>query len=138
MGVCSGMENARLSCPKDGTPMEVEPVGKYLPGGGVEVDRCPKCGALWLDKGEIEKLLAMKAAKAADIGPFRQDRDVPVATELLCPRDGTPLEQRSDATQPHVRVMACETCEGRLLDAGELLDLSELTLLERVRGMLGL
>lgn len=32
---------------------------------GVEVDYCPKCRGVWLDKGELDKLLAIAAEQAA-------------------------------------------------------------------------
>jgi Zn-finger nucleic acid-binding protein len=28
---------------------------------GVEIDRCPACRGVWLDRGELEKLVAMGA-----------------------------------------------------------------------------
>lgn len=43
----------------------------------VEIDYCPKCRGIWLDRGELDKLLAFDqdngtAAKAGQ--PFRQER----------------------------------------------------------------
>lgn len=31
---------------------------------GVEVDRCPRCRGIWLDRGEIDKLVAGSPAEA--------------------------------------------------------------------------
>ena len=39
--------------------------------------------------------------------------------------------------QPHIQELACTVCGGVLLDAGELKDLSEFTLGERVKGLFG-
>lgn len=39
--------------PIDGSPM------KQVVRNGIEIDVCPTTGGVWLDKGELEKLLAM-------------------------------------------------------------------------------
>lgn len=41
-----------LVSPIDGTPMKQ--VNRY----GIEIDICPTTGGVWLDKGELEKLMA--------------------------------------------------------------------------------
>lgn len=127
--------DTRLRCPKDGTLMQKEQVGG---DAGVALDRCGHCGALWLDKGELEKLLVMKAAKRADIGPFKNDRYVKPLGALTCPRDNSVLTEIADGKQKHVLVMLCSDCGGKLLDAGELLDLQEFTFAERLKATLGM
>lgn len=47
--------------------------------GGVEIDICPGCKGVWLDRGELEKLLAIEAG----------ERALPVADERH-PRDAAP------------------------------------------------
>lgn len=42
-----------LVSPIDGSPM------KQIIRNGVEIDMCPTTGGVWLDKGELEKLLSM-------------------------------------------------------------------------------
>lgn len=127
--------DTRLRCPKDGTFMQKEQVGGPA---GVGIDRCGHCGALWLDKGELEKLIAMKAAKRADIGPFKNDRYIKPLGALTCPRDASILTEIADSTQKHVLIMFCTECGGKLLDAGELIDLQEFTFAERLRATLGM
>ena len=41
--------------------------------GGVEIDYCPKCRGVWLDRGELDKIIerAMGAAPAAAPAPSR-------------------------------------------------------------------
>ncbi|WP_316823162.1 zf-TFIIB domain-containing protein [Pedobacter gandavensis] len=42
----------------------------------VEIDYCPKCRGIWLDRGELDKLLAHEADKGSsnkDSRAFRQD-----------------------------------------------------------------
>jgi Zn-finger nucleic acid-binding protein len=105
---------------------------------GVTVDRCRKCGGLWLDLGEKERLLARpEAVRAADTGPPVIGRHMDEQREIRCPRDGAVMVPVADPRQRHVRFESCSVCGGVFLDAGELTDLSELTLLERLRTLLG-
>lgn len=40
---------------------------------GIEVDYCPKCRGIWLDRGELDKILARSVKEERD-HPY-QDRD---------------------------------------------------------------
>lgn len=42
-----------LNSPIDGAPMQQ--INRY----GIEIDICPTTGGVWLDKGELEKLMAL-------------------------------------------------------------------------------
>ena len=47
-------------CPRDGAELvEVE-------RNGVMIDACPACRGIWLDRGELEKLIAQESAGATD------------------------------------------------------------------------
>lgn len=37
-----------------------------LPYGGIEIEYCPESGGVWLDKGELEKLVEVVENKAQD------------------------------------------------------------------------
>ncbi|MDN5849557.1 MAG: zf-TFIIB domain-containing protein [Nitrococcus sp.] len=42
---------------------------------GVEIDYCPKCRGVWLDRGELDKILERDAALEASAGaPSSHDR----------------------------------------------------------------
>ncbi|RZJ18480.1 MAG: hypothetical protein EON91_05050 [Brevundimonas sp.] len=41
-----------LMCPNDNAPMQT------LDRNGVQFDMCPTCRGVWLDRGELEKLMA--------------------------------------------------------------------------------
>ena len=45
----------RMRCPKCGEPLEV------MPDRRVTIDACPRCGGIWLDKGEWEGVVGPKA-----------------------------------------------------------------------------
>ncbi|CAN5139408.1 zf-TFIIB domain-containing protein [soil metagenome] len=42
---------------------------------GIEIDYCPRCRGVWLDRGELDKLIERDAALYDDEPP-RRDRDV--------------------------------------------------------------
>lgn len=120
-------------------------MGKLPIGGGAdafEVDHCARCGAIWFDPYELEQTL-----KAADREASLEDIDFGKAKhtyeqtmyrsgEKHCPRDQSILMEIPDPRQPHVMIDLCRTCGGVLLDAGELKDLSEFTLAERLKALL--
>ena len=48
-----------LMCPNDNAQMQT------LDRGGVQFDMCPTCRGVWLDRGELEKLMEHASAGAA-------------------------------------------------------------------------
>lgn len=40
-----------MNCPVDGTPLAI------TDRQGIEVDFCPRCRGVWLDRGELDKLI---------------------------------------------------------------------------------
>jgi Zn-finger nucleic acid-binding protein len=117
-------------CPRCVCPMD------HIHVGLIDIDRCPCCGGVWLDYGELTKLRSNETAmRALDVGPARAARLRHVVGALRCPRDQRPLEHAADIEQPHVSVEHCFYCRGLFLDAGELRDLGEITLREWLRGL---
>jgi len=61
-----------MLCPIDGTEL------KMADRSGVEIDYCPKCRGVWLDRGELDKIIERSAgpAQAAEAPPPRsRDHD---------------------------------------------------------------
>ena len=57
-----------LMCPNDNAAMQT------LERSGVQFDMCPTCRGVWLDRGEMEKLLeAERAAGGGDDRPRREE-----------------------------------------------------------------
>jgi len=106
------------------------------PAAGISVDRCRSCGGLWLDAMELEKVVAAKGtARTIDLGtPVENPEDMSVLP-LKCPRDHEPLILMTGQDQSHIRYDACTVCGGAFFDAGELKDMSEVTLVERLKGI---
>jgi Zn-finger nucleic acid-binding protein len=55
-----------LTSPIDGSPME------QTHRFGIEIDRCKTSGGIWLDKGELEKLMALLKEEAMNDQPVPQ------------------------------------------------------------------
>jgi uncharacterized protein len=56
-----------MQCPVDGSELVM------ADRQGVEIDYCPKCRGVWLDRGELDKIIE-RTAPAAMQGPAQSDR----------------------------------------------------------------
>lgn len=57
-----------MRCPIDGTELVI------TERSGVEIDYCPSCRGVWLDRGELDKIIERSAAYSAPPPPPRQER----------------------------------------------------------------
>ncbi len=57
-----------MQCPIDGETLVMSE------RSGVEIDYCPKCRGIWLDRGELDKILDRAGGEAAP-APRRPDDD---------------------------------------------------------------
>ena len=48
-----------MQCPIDGAELAI------AERSGVEIDYCPKCRGVWLDRGELDKIIDRSAAEVA-------------------------------------------------------------------------
>lgn len=111
-----------MRCPKCRADME------QIVFSGTEVDRCTICSGLWFDAGEIEAMKDRQAAAALDVGDAGVGRQSNAIDEYQCPRCGGSMRRTSDPRQTHIRYETCTSCGGSYLDAGELRDLSAITI----------
>ncbi|MBK1726826.1 zf-TFIIB domain-containing protein [Halorhodospira neutriphila] len=59
-----------MQCPVDGETLQM------AERQGVEVDYCPKCRGVWLDRGELDKIIERSAEhQGGGEGGERRDRD---------------------------------------------------------------
>ncbi len=58
-----------LLCPNDNASMTT------VQRSGVSFDMCPTCRGVWLDRGEMEKLLEAERAAGGDQGDYRPQRE---------------------------------------------------------------
>ncbi len=60
-----------LMCPNDNAPMQT------LERSGVQFDMCPSCRGVWLDRGELEKLMDASASDARAAAPQAAPQQAP-------------------------------------------------------------
>ena len=62
-----------MNCPIDGTQLQL------ADRQGVEIDYCPKCRGIWLDRGELDKLIDRSSSMGFDDDHHndRMERDKP-------------------------------------------------------------
>ena len=108
---------------------------------GIALDRCPACGGIWFDLGELRHVLGLKHTpdKSHLLKDDRANAHVDVHSRkpCNCPRDNVPMTIVHDPRQPHIAMDLCPHCGGIFLDSGELADLSKHTLRERLGVILG-
>jgi Zn-finger nucleic acid-binding protein len=59
-----------MQCPIDGNDLIL------AERAGVEIDYCPKCRGVWLDRGELDKIIDRSAPEAPQAATY-DDRDHP-------------------------------------------------------------
>lgn len=88
---------------------------------GLEVDLCPRCGGLWLDRGEITRAARLPAAEIDRLRGLLKETSgpPPLATSHLVPCPA--CEGRlAEVLLGSVHVDYCSNCHGIFLDRGEL------------------
>jgi Zn-finger nucleic acid-binding protein len=73
-----------MACPVDGTTLTMSE------RQGIEIDYCPSCRGVWLDRGELDKIIERSAAPAAAPAPVSAP-----------PPQGTPWGQPGYGQQPY-------------------------------------
>jgi Zn-finger nucleic acid-binding protein len=68
-----------MKCPTDGTTLTMSE------RGGIEIDYCPECRGVWLDRGELDKIIERSVTQPAPAAPpapaaqpastYEQERD---------------------------------------------------------------
>jgi Zn-finger nucleic acid-binding protein len=88
---------------------------------GLEVDLCPKCGGLWLDRGEITRAAKLPQTELARLRSLLTGAGgpPPVPTENKAPCPSCP-GTLSEVVLGTVHVDYCGKCHGLFLDRGEL------------------
>jgi len=88
---------------------------------GLEVDLCPECGGLWLDRGEITRAARLPEGELTRLRSLLNDTagqpGAPSDSLLPCPAC---LGRLSEVLLGNVHVDYCAACHGIFLDRGEL------------------
>lgn len=69
-----------LMCPNDNAAMQT------LERGGVQFDMCPSCRGVWLDRGELEKLMEAATAEGRAAAPPPQAAPQPYPPQQPAPQ----------------------------------------------------
>jgi Zn-finger nucleic acid-binding protein len=88
-------------------------------GPDFQVDRCPRCGGIWLDKGELEKIMELGIYYITyldDIFMIKSKKN----PRRECPRCQVPLNAKRFEKMPDIELDVCPKCAGLWFDAGEL------------------
>jgi uncharacterized protein len=64
-----------MQCPVDGTTLSMSD------RQGVEIDYCPQCRGVWLDRGELDKLIEREASYSAGPAPAPTPAAAPQPTQ---------------------------------------------------------
>jgi uncharacterized protein len=88
----------------------------------VEVDLCPACGGLWLDHGEIERIVRKMQSELDRLRRLltpssRRPPAVPSEVQLACPACTARMKE---VMLGSVHIEFCPRCKGFFLDRGEI------------------
>lgn len=111
MGIKKQIMDKKIECHKCWIETDRKEVKVF--GPKIEIDVCPKCKGIWLDRGELHKLL--KDRKLANY--LTKHIGTQSKSEMVCPRCGglMDIEKAED-----IELDVCLTCNGIWLDEGEL------------------
>ena len=87
-----------MNCPIDNTPLAI------AERQGIEIDYCPTCRGVWLDRGELDKLIERNAQYNANYGVRDEDGVEPTHFPPAASGSNPPQPQQpSYPQQPPVR-----------------------------------
>ena len=78
---------------------------------GIEIDYCPTCRGVWLDRGELDKIIERSAAVAPAVAPGRDDRfddrfdDAPQRRPVRRPPEEEEEEERGLVARRDLRLL---------------------------------
>ena len=106
--------DARIQCPK--CKVDLEPFS----ASGVQVDLCPDCSGVWLDRGELGKLYGTWGMVEIEGAAGQPRRPAPPSSEMVdlgCPAcEGTLVALKVKGAA----LDGCTDCGGVWVDHGEL------------------
>ena len=130
------MDTGLLACPRDGAALETT---RYE--AQIDVDTCPSCRGMWLDKGELEAIEAsserdytaeLRERTGAEPKSLRDLESAGSRDAIRCPKCGGEMEAREYGLASRITIDSCVAGCGVWLDEGEIQALEEF--FERNRG----
>lgn len=84
-----------MKCPADGTLLTMSD------RQGVEIDYCPTCRGVWLDRGELDKIIEMSQSAPVPAGPRGEARPAQSERDSRAHRDNERYDDRGDYDDEH-------------------------------------
>ena len=81
-----------MKCPTDGSTLTMSE------RGGIEIDYCPECRGVWLDRGELDKIIERSVTQPAPAAPAPQ---APQSSSYEEERDARRVQQDQRYAQPY-------------------------------------
>ena len=119
-----------MECPKCGGNMEQVRYG----ANDRVINRCEECGGLWFKPIDLTRLRRTFKAEYLDIGSSKVGKQQNKVEDIECPVCGMKCDKVSDDEQKHIWYESCPNGHGVYFDAGELTDLSQETLSDKIKG----
>ena len=112
-----------MKCPVDNSVLQSQ-----VYEGDVEVDACPSCGGMWLDKEELERIEQTQQRDYTEelkrmpdfIGAAYEmalQKSLPV---ISCPKCNAEMSKHEYAYCSQIVIDVCPKCQGLWLDKGEI------------------
>lgn len=96
--------------------------------GNVLIDFCELCSGIWLDKDELEKLVAYKGTDK-DVEKLKsllsKDTEVVAGEGISCPACNKIMQKVKFMTPDNIIADKCAACQGIWFDAGELISVTD-------------
>lgn len=117
-----------MKCPKDGTQL------KTMSAYDLTLDVCPQCHGVWLDAGELPRLVTQFSYdqkkiyenwKQLDGDGKTAPRDFWSETTEQCPLDGTDMSRHYFGGNSGVGIEQCPQCRGFWFDGDELQEVAK-------------
>jgi len=108
----------------------------------IQVDRCPRCGAIFFDPAELDRLLNLRGSEEVDSGSPETGREWDRVPQIHCPRclergKRSLMITLADPDRPGLRFEHCPACGGSFLDAGEFVELKHMRFAEFLEELAG-
>lgn len=110
-----------MKCPRDHTELTPDALK------GISIDKCPTCDGIWLDGGELERIVRTYKIQSANEGKktvgIPENKFTVISPHPLtwtCPKDGTNLERVAYADDRGTAIEHCTNCQGFWFDHNDV------------------
>ena len=95
--------------------------------------KCVGCSGIWFQDGSHELAKSIEGVSNIDKNTTNSQAAYNEMRDIDCPECSKKMIKMIDRGQYHIQFEACTYCNGVYFDAGEFKDLTEFTLMERIK-----